>query len=250
MKDLLRKLLLNASVLAVCTFGFDSAYAQMAPGSLPPTADMPPAGLSGNMATLPGVTAGTAPETLRDNPCPEPKKALASTPDDLARIQEDITRFTLCVQRAQLLERLNELATANIETIDSALNLTVSSQMDGNAVPGIMPNIPMPQLPESISNMLEDDAGDFNDMPRQNSGGSSSSSSSASETMPPSAWRIRDIQGTGGKMVARLVNRDGVFLKISAGESLPDDGGKVTAVNRTGVIIGDNGQTQSLKWVE
>lgn len=262
MKDLLKKLLLNASVVAVCAVGAGAANAQMAPGSLPEAAtQQPPASVFNNQNNSGSTATGGARSSLgindrplTDNPCPEPKKALASTPDDLARIQEDITRFTLCVQRAQLLERLNELATANIETIDSALNLTASNQMDGNAVPGIMPNVPMPQLPESISNMLQDDSDDFGGSSAQSDHrGSSGASSSASASRPapaPSEWRIREIEGTGGSTIARLVNRDGVLLKVSAGERLPDDGGRVSSVTRTGVTITIDGQKQTLKWVE
>ena len=36
------------------------------------------------------------------DPCPAPEAALNQTPDDLAKVQADIDRFTLCVQRAQL----------------------------------------------------------------------------------------------------------------------------------------------------
>ena len=50
--------------------------------------------------------------TPAKDPCPAPTAASA-TPDDLAKVQEDIDRFTLCVERAQLLERLNESVLKN-----------------------------------------------------------------------------------------------------------------------------------------
>jgi type IV pilus biogenesis protein PilP len=185
---------------------------------------------------------------LTDNPCPEPKRALSSTPDDMAKIQEDITRFTLCVQRAQLLERLNELAQSNIETIDTALNLTVSNQppvTDGNATPGIMPSVPMPQLPESVTRLLEDS--DASDSP-----GTIGSGVSSMEQPPkrPSPWRVRDIQGAGGSISARLINNDGMMFKVKQGDNLPEDGGKVQSLSNTMVIIARDGDTEILKWVE
>lgn len=208
------------------------AMAQFAPGSnsaATPSSSEPPA--------LPDTQATSS---SGNDACPEPKRALGSTPDDLAKIQEDITRFTLCVQRAQLLERLNELAESNIETIDSALNLTVNNNADdGNAVPGIMPSIPMPQLPDSVSNLLnsEDSASD----PSMAMGSSQPASSS---------WRIRNIEGKGGEITAQLVGDDGTYIKVTKGQTLPDDGGRVVSVSNTSVRIEKDGEKMTLRWVE
>jgi len=213
--------------------GSVSAMAQNAPGSRTPSVENPNPSALSNMEPQKNST---------DNPCPEPKRALASTPDDMAKIQEDITRFTLCVQRAQLLERLNELAESNINTIDTALNLTVSApNMDGNAVPGVMPSVPMPQLSESVSRMLEDDGP---------SAAVGANPPLVSETKQPSNWRVRDIQGSGGTVSARLVSNDGVMFKVKQGDSLPDDGGRIQSLSNTLVIIERDGDTEILKWVE
>lgn len=186
---------------------------------------------------------------VNENPCPEPKRALASTPDDMAKIQEDITRFTLCVQRAQLLERLNELAESNINTIDTALNLAAPvPNVDGNAEPGIMPSVPMPQLSESMSQMLNENGN------ATTSSQSSVVGSNAPQQPPkrnePSPWRVRDIQGTGGSISARLVNNEGIMFKVKQGQSLPNDGGKVQSLSNTLVVIERDGDTEILKWVE
>lgn len=218
------------------------ARAQFAPGStaidtLPTVTDAMPSmegqdnsGMARIETTKNGLNATDS--------CPEPKKALARTPDDLAKIQEDITRFTLCVQRAQLLERLNALAESNIETIDSALNLTVNQTESGNAVPGIMPSFPVPQMSESAAQMLVDDEPDYY-------------APTPSASVPyASEWRIRDIRGKGGQITAQLVNDQGVYLKVMQGETLPDNGGEIATLTNTSVRVRKNGETQSLKWVE
>jgi type IV pilus biogenesis protein PilP len=233
----------KTALLTILTLAFatSATYAQFAPGSqMAASGDEPPA----QAPSLQTVVEDTNPlDTVDDIPiandvCPEPKKAMGNTPDDLAKIQEDITRFTLCVQRAQLLERLNELAEANIDTIDTALNLTVEQQA-GNAVPGIMPSVPIPQLSESAAQMLENDMAE-------------SAPSYAPAPMRPmeSSWRIRNIEGSGGSIRAQLMHADGTILRVSQGETLPDDAGRVISITNTGVRIERDGQKQTLQWTE
>lgn len=227
--------LLLATVFAI---GVTPAMAQFAPGSQQVLREVD------GENTLPPLASPQDAEqvasTLENNPCPEPKKALGETPDDLAKIQEDITRFTLCVQRAQLLERLNELAEANIETIDTALNLAVEKNMDGgNAVPGVMPQIPMPQLSNDATNMAQEPS--FDPVP------------DFTNRIPAAAdidWKVRDIQGSGGKITAQLVGDDGSFLKVKQGDALPDEGGKIITLTNTMVRVEKDGKKHILQWVQ
>lgn len=210
------------------------AQAQFAPGSQQSPEAYNNVGQQ-EQNVLPPVMGAESGET-ENNPCPEPKKAMGSTPDDLAKIQEDITRFTLCVQRAQLLERLNELAESNIETIDTALNLTAQNTLDGNAVPGIMPSVPMPQMSDSAAQLLQDEPqSNFAPMPSQ---------------PQESSWRIRNIEGKGGAISAQLVHGNGTLLKVKTNQALPEGSGRVISISQTSVRIEQDGQKQTLQWVE
>lgn len=161
--------------------------------------------------------------------CPEPKQALANTPNDLAQIQADITRFTLCVQRSQLLERLNNLTQQNIQTIDSALDMSMTPDLN-NLAGDVMAAMPAPQMPvEPESDMMEQ--------------------SSAPTPQPiQSDWRIRDISGKGGRLVAVLEDGNQTIARVSQGDSLPDSDARVTALSVRGVTISVNGETQNLQW--
>jgi type IV pilus biogenesis protein PilP len=66
----------------------------------------------------------------------------------------------------------------------------------------------------------------------------------------PSPWRVRDIQGAGGSISARLINNDGMMFKVKQGDNLPEDGGKVQSLSNTMVIIARDGDTEILKWVD
>lgn len=247
------------------------AHAQMAPGANVVTADeseQSPPEMRRERRNNNRTNGGPAPvreessENSFDDACPEPRTALSETPDDLARIQEDITRFTLCVQRAQLLERLNELAQANIETIDTALNLTVGGDEDGNAVPGIMPpmgnqgtgSVSPPSIPSIPADLFADDTDD--------SAGSQQSSSvnlggsaplmgvSARSSANSSDWKIREITGSDGKLSAQLIDSVGTLARVSQGDTMPDDSGIVSTITNTRVDISKDDQTQTLKWVQ
>lgn len=252
------KLIFRCCLVLCLLFGMSNAHA--APGSrswsddAPQTNDAPPQQIPGQQTgTNPTVASPTQGNNATNDPCPEPRQALGSTPDDLARIQEDITRFTLCVQRAQLLERLNELAKANIETIDSALNLvatplnnqqlTSGTQGQGNSIMG---DIPVPALPDSISQMLQDDASDE----AMNQQVSTERPARERRRTQGSAWRIRDIQGSGGNIHARLMDDQGTILKVSQGDSLPDDGGRVSSITNSFVRVTQDDESTNLRWVD
>ena len=80
---------------------------------------------------------------MPNDPCPNLRGASANAPDDLSKVQQDIDRFTLCVQRAQLLERLNENAIRSIENTDKALGLSAPNV---DAMAANMPPLPADAL--------------------------------------------------------------------------------------------------------
>lgn len=249
--------------------GLSPIQAQMAPGANVRTTNETSRG--GEMrieTTTPGSTTSagsgtsTAPSLTSltgttDDPCPEPKTAMASTPDDLAKIQQDITRFTLCVQRAQLLERLNELAQANIDTIDTALNLTASQGIEGNAIPGIMPSQnnsggnSAPAIPSVPSNLFDDMDDEDMSAPRHSgSNGAVGGNTSSGQSFDDLDWQIRGITGSDGKLTAQLIDTSGVIIRVSAGDDLPDEGWSVRSITNTRVEVENGDKRQPLKWVQ
>jgi type IV pilus biogenesis protein PilP len=156
-----------------------------------------------------------------EDPCPQPRAAYGNTPNDLKIIQEDITRFTLCVQRAQLLERLNSLAIENTDTIESALDDSIESIASEFA----------PQLPDITAPTLPDI------MPPQQ----------PSAAISSSLWAIKDIRGQDGSLTATLVN-SGRLVNVEKGDTLPDNDGEITTISATEVAIVKNGRTIRLGW--
>lgn len=161
--------------------------------------------------------------------CPEPKTALANSPDDLSKIQEEITRLNLCVQRAQLLERLNSLVLKNIQTIDSAIEANFSLDM---------PEIVIPPI---TAIEIEGAMPTGNNMPVL----SSSSEVKQDETL----WKIKDIKGGKGNMEAVLVDDNQNTVRLRVGDKLPSGKGTVHSIGMMGVQIKVNGKTQRLEWM-
>jgi|GEM_PF-1951279 len=231
--------------------GFMQAQAQLAPGA------------NNTMNRSNSATGGTAFATKSSNhtaadPCPEPKQALAGTPDDLAKIQEDITRFTLCVQRAQLLERLNELARANIDTIDTALNLTASQGIDNSAMLGLIANAnnfngntppPIPSVPSNLFSGDEEENRALKN-PGVNVAGSSGKTAPDRQSVGDVDWQIREITGSAGKLKAQLIDTSGSIIRVSQGDFLPDEGWTVRSITTTRVEVEKDDQRQPLGWVK
>ena len=167
-------------------------------------------------------SAANGPLSPDEDPCPQPRAAYSETPSDLKVIQEDITRFTLCVQRAQLLERLNALALENTETINSALDKSIEN-IASEFAPAMpeMANVSAPPLPEVAQ---------------------------PEPATPQSSWRIQDIMGQSGTLKAVLINSQNNMVSVKKGDSLPGNNSKVLSVSATDVEISQNGQTTKLMW--
>ncbi len=184
-------------------------------------------------------------ETVLDfteNPCPEPKRALSETPNDLKIIQEDITRFNLCLQRAQLLSRLNDLAAENLETINSTMDEKIEALV-GNIEPVVMP-MPQPPIPDmpKIDDMTETGAS------------SEPLPMTPVEPLPPTvqykseSWSINEIKGVGGVLIATIEDLDGNIAQVKNGDTIPDTEVKIVNVTQTKVHVRDNKEAIKLKW--
>lgn len=186
-----------------------------------------------------------------ENPCPNPREALSETPNDLQIIQEDITRFNLCLQRAQLLSRLNILAEENSETINSSLNKKLET-VAGGFQPAQMPALTIPQVtaPQMPSPEL------FNDTNTESLQQQDDTVAPVVPVTPPvieepkeyGNWSISTIEGTGGALVATLIDVDGNIARVKTGNIIPDTEIKVSKVSQTNVHITENEETAKLKW--
>ena len=145
-----------------------------------------------------------------DDPCPVPEAALGQTPTDLATVQADIDRYTLCLERAQLIKRLNDLATENDATLSGF----------GNRNPGL-------SLDERLLSESQEEENE-------------------SETEAGTTWKILEIFGSAKKLEARLI-KDASVIQVRAGELLPD-GTRVEKVTPTEVIISDREEKSVLAW--
>jgi hypothetical protein len=201
-------------------------------------------GSSSVMAQIPGSVSIPSEEELSDtidfdgtDPCPEPRQALGNTPNDLKKIQEDITRFNLCLQRAQLLNRLNQLAAENLETINSTLD---------EKLMGVVGNVEMPELPPMP---VEAPPLPVN----ANNGGAPSGQQTAQQLVPaPMAvsptWSVREVTGRGGDLTAVLVDGMDNLVRVKRGDKLPETETIVQRVTPTNVSVLKDGEVNQLSW--
>lgn len=176
------------------------------------------------------------------DPCPEPSEATRSSPDDLAKVQEDIDRFTLCVARAQLLERLNETATKSDGTIDSALGLA-------GTVPGLpnMQSTGMAPLPSGA--FAETDMPNVAESPKETQDSDSGSETAMVEAVPVAVpWSISEIYGAGASIQAKLISPDGDEVRVREGEKLRDGGGTIVRITPSMVTVRAGSDVKNLDW--
>ena len=185
------------------------------------------------LATMAGIAlvlslalAGKARSQDLPDPCPVPSAALAETPDDLAKVQADIDRFNLCVERAQLLKRLNELAVENEKAAVAPSRNNPGMRLDADRLPdtaGSLPRSPVTPL-----------------APLPTTGGPKG---------PGDDWTIVEVFGATGSLTAKLVRQDGAVQYASQGAVLPD-GRRITVITSTSVILEKDGKTTELQWLE
>lgn len=167
----------------------------------------------------------------QQDPCPEAVSALSSMPDDLSKVQADIDRFTLCVERAQLLKRLNDLALENEQNIQGVNSSNPGFTLGGgpadsfppfdrNAVLGIPDEEPSYEQysPDYQSNTYQ-------------------------------GWAIVNIFGVGNDLQAKLSKSDGQRAQVKAGDKL-EDGTRVLGITPVSVEVSQQGKKSLLSWLE
>jgi type IV pilus biogenesis protein PilP len=236
-------LLLKSVVVSAVVMAGAPAQAQDAP--MPPESQLQTPGVlvPAQGGSQPSSNGG---ESAASDPCPQPDPALVNAPDDLAKVQEEIDRFTLCVQRAQLVERLNDSAVQNMQASDKVLGLVPpsASMMPGVAGPqqGLMP---LPSGALAGADVAPQPSADAPAVPADTA---SADAAEAEEPEEIKDWTIKEISGTGSNVHARLLSPEGDEVKASNGMKLPD--GKTTVIRITpgGVTIRADGETKSLEW--
>jgi type IV pilus biogenesis protein PilP len=184
------------------------------------------------------------------DPCPTPKEAVGDTPNSMARVQEDIDRFILCVERAQLLNRLNTLVESNTETIDSVLlqpqilpPLPVEAEQsvvqDFNNTPGVAGNAPAPINEASLSDGMNSP---------MNFDGEGNMPGAMDDVDTAPVWLIREIYGASGRLQARLVNSEGALATVKQGDIL-DDESRIVEISTTSIKIRKDEEIIDLEWV-
>jgi len=163
-----------------------------------------------------------------NDPCPEARATLSETPNDLNIIQQDITRFTLCLQRAQLLERLNTIAIENIDTIETSLESRMQVSMPSFDMAALMP--PMPQ---SMTNEMNASDDIYQEM---------------ASSQGNIDWLVHDIRGQGDGLMAVLSDDNGNIINVGSGEMLPDTNMKIVSISPMGVKVENDKKTEYLKW--
>jgi type IV pilus biogenesis protein PilP len=168
------------------------------------------------------------------DPCPKPERFNSETPNDLQTIQEDITRFTLCLQRAQLLNRLNELGKENDENIQSTLDEKIRRIVEQSQPQQmVMPNIPAPQIGNGTE--MDDDMDNMDSDPVYQA--------------PVIDWKIQDIKGVGNKLTAQLIDSNGNLAYVKKGEEIADSQLKVSDISASSVTVVNQGDViNTLQW--
>ena len=173
--------------------------------------------------------------------CPLPSNAISQAPDDLSKVQADIDRFTLCVERAQRLQRLNDLALQNQE----AISAFVLGTPDEPLAPVFDDNIP------SFSGASQEPA--FAPPAIDASFAPSFSGDSGAEiaaTPPASTYIVTYVFGSAGSLQAKIIGDGDYNAQVRVGDSLPD-GSVVDSISATEVVIkSDSGDSTVLDWQE
>lgn len=191
------------------------------------------------------------------DPCPSPKGAMANTPGDMAKVQEEIDRFTLCVERAQLVERLNTLVEKNLETVDSVLlpqtlpNLPLADGTTPAGMPGLPGGLQGGQMPSptpsnTVAPISESDIGDS--VADRISQAQNGLPGMMPEEPEEPEWQIREIYGIGNSLQARLLSTDGKIARVRQGDVLADES-RVIEVSKTRVKIKKDKEEIELEWV-
>jgi type IV pilus biogenesis protein PilP len=173
-----------------------------------------------------------------DDLCPDLESEKKTTPQDMAGVQADIDRLTLCVERARLLKQLDDISDQRLVVLERVKNPQGASNSMG------IPALPVGSLPP-VRGLNDLKAGVNALVPTANP--LDNALNTAMESLTAPEWKVRKIWGQGASMRAQLSDGQGTLVNVVKGDPLPD-GGLVDAVTVKGVTISENGKTKELSW--
>ena len=176
------------------------------------------------------IVSPASAQAIGDTLCPEPKISSRQSPSDLANIQSDIERFTLCIERAELLNRLNRL----VEENDELMGLTFGGAVQAVTQPPAAPrNAPTATTP----------------LPDLGMAGSDLNGEEEVEDEKDYIWVIEEIYGISSDLKARLTNADSEIANVREGDVL-SDGYRVEKIRGTTITLSKEGEALILNWIE
>lgn len=190
---------------------------------------------------------GQAAATPQADLCPNASQALAEPVNDMVQVQSDIERLSLCAQRAQLLERLNESAETEKESIKSALGLSIPPELKeaaeakkrGEENPALM-------MPQGLQPLPADVLAGA-DVSAAPSKAEAEETARATEPEKPKSWQIKEVFGPTDKMQARILSPEGNEAVVRRGSRLKG-GFLVTGITATSVTISKGKTAETLEW--
>jgi hypothetical protein len=164
----------------------------------------------------------------QDQLCPDAETLAKQSPETLADVQNDIDQIKLCVERAQLLKQLDDIAKQRQKILEEVTNpnAPILSNTNSGAT------IPFPVISADALPPLEKKETLKEVMP-------------AIDQVPQ--WRIRKIWGQDSILLAQMTNGQNLVLNVAKGDVLPD-GQVVELISIKGVSLSQNGKIMDLKW--
>lgn len=214
-----------------------AAMAQEAPPLEEPDAvtgivEMPAPVVPASQKTASGSASSSVSPATSWNLCPEPQEALNNVPASAEKLQADIDRYALCVNRAELLMKLEEIK-----------NKDMGMSMSGMSLPGGM--APTPLTPEQTALLMGEQPGAPMNMDA--SSAAPAREEEEEEKEPVDVITVNDIRGVNGELMARVKDQDGNIATVGVGDKLTD-GSEITAISATQVTVRRNGETTRLEW--
>lgn len=177
--------------------------------------------------------------------CPDAKTARSTTPGDMAGVQSDIERLTLCVERAKLLKQLDDIAKQRADTLEKLKNPDFGKNGGISTGLGTIPPLPVSALPPIDSG--KSDNKNLKPGEIRIHAPTGKPLDDALTSLTPGEWKVRKIWGQGAAMHAQLTDGRGTLVNVVKGDPLPD-GPVVETISVKGVSISQGGKITDLSW--
>lgn len=172
--------------------------------------------------------------------CPNVTKP-SSADNNLNDVQADIDRLGLCVERAKLLQQLDELVTKR-----QALLTGSDSSVNNLALPPLPLQNSEQTLKVSATPAL-DNKTVANTLNRATPQSATTPTNLAAPTQITNGWAIQRIWGQPPHIQAQLIGTDKTIATVNVGEPLTD-GYAVESISARGVILSRAGKLINLDW--